>query len=194
LGMIGELEKSQIEFQQIKRCVLAECKRLNARIAVVGTKESASFLLDIISGTDISLAGIYEKPEYSRIPTFQGHPVQPLENLSKLKQEDVVIIASSAEATQLYDTFMTIQSLCRCKTIHLKTLMNVSCLINELKDPLNFQFDNFLFGPGLLPLGKESPYWHPVPPDVDFKDKTVLELGPCEGHDTVMIMDQKPKK
>ncbi len=192
--MIGDLKKSQIDWRQIKRCVLAECKKLDARIAVVGTKESASCLLDIIADTDIPLAGIYERVEFNGKPQFHGHPVHPLNELSQLKPEDVVVIASSAEATQLYDTFMRIRSLCPCRVIHLKTLLRTFSLIDELKDPLKFEFDHFLFGNGLLPLSGESSYWHPVPPDVDFRDKTVLELGPFEGHDTVMILDQKPKK
>ena len=72
--------------------------------------------------------------------------------------------------------------------------MNVFSIANELKEPLRFCFDDFLFGQGVLPINMESPYWHPVPPGVDFKGKTVLELGPFEGHDTVMLMDQKPGK
>lgn len=179
---------------QVHRCLYTECKKLNARIAVVGTKKSASFLLQSIGDTDISLIGVYEGAGFVENQIFQGHTVKPLKELSRLNANDVVVIASSAEATELYDTFMTIQSLCACKTIHLKTLMNVFSIIDELKEPLRFQFDEFIFGRGRLPLKNESPYWHPVPPDVDFKDKTVLELGPFEGHDTVMLMDQKPKK
>jgi hypothetical protein len=178
----------------LQRSVYAQCKKLNARIAVVGTKQSASSLLKAIGDTDISIIGVYEGAELTENKIFQGHPVRPLQELSYLNENDVVVIASSAEATQLYDTFMTIKSFCPCKTIHLKTLMNVFSIINELKEPLRFEFDDFLFGRGLLPLKKESPYWHPIPPGVDFKNKTVLELGPFEGHDTVMLMDQKPRK
>lgn len=178
----------------LQRCVYTQCKKLNARIAVVGTKQSASFLLKAIEDTDISLIGVYEGAGFTENKIFQGHPVWPLQELSRLKANDVVVIASSAEATKLYDTFMAIKSICPCKTIHLKTLMNVFSIIDELKEPLKFEFDDFLFGRGLLPLEKESPYWHPIPPGVDFKDKTVLELGPFEGHDTVMLMDQKPRK
>lgn len=178
----------------MQRCIYTQCKKLNAQIAVVGTKQSASLLLNALEGTDIPLIGVYEVAGFTENKIFQGHPVKPLKELSRLNENDVVVIASSAEATNLYDTFMAIKSICACKTIHLKTLMNVFLIINELKEPLKFQFDDFLFGRGLLPLGKESPYWHPVPPGVDFKDKTVLELGPFEGHDTVMLMDQKPRK
>jgi len=179
---------------QVKRSIYAQCKKLNARIAVVGTKQSASFLLKAIEDTDIPVIGVYEGAGFTENKIFQGHPVRPLKELSRLNSNDAVVIASSAEATDLYDTFMTIKSFCPCKTIHLKSLMNVFSIANELKEPLRFEFDDFLFGPGLLPLEKESPYWHPVPPDVDFKGKTVLELGPFEGHDTVMLMDQKPRK
>ncbi len=180
--------------EQLQRSLYAQCKKLNARIAVVGTKQSASILLEAIEGTDISICGVYEGVGFTENTIFQGHSVRPLKELSRLTANDIVVIASSAEATDLYDTFMIIKSFCPCKTIHLKSLMNVFSIANELKEPLRFCFDDFLFGQGVLPINMESPYWHPVPPDVDFKDKTVLELGPFEGHDTVMLMDQKPRK
>ncbi|MFQ5449705.1 MAG: class I SAM-dependent methyltransferase [Nitrospinaceae bacterium] len=178
----------------LRRCIYAQCKQLNGCIAVVGTKASASLFLMALENTDIPLIGVFEEDAYREKDTLEGHLIRPMTELSELKAEDVVVIASSAEASQLYDTFLKIQSLCPCRTIHLKTLLRTYSLIEELRDPLNFQFDDFLFGRGLSPLAGESPYWHPVPPGVDFQNKTVLELGPFEGHDTVMIMDQKPRK
>ena len=89
---------------------------------------------------------------------FQGHPVRPLQELSSLNENDLVVIASSAEATgYLHDDQVLLP------LFHLKTLMNVFSIIDELKEPLRFEFDDFLFGRGLLPLKKESPYWHPTP-------------------------------
>ncbi|MFQ5449706.1 MAG: class I SAM-dependent methyltransferase [Nitrospinaceae bacterium] len=179
---------------RLERLVYRQCKKYNARIAVVGTRSSASFLLKILGGTEIPVLGVYEVDAFRHQKFFEGHAVRSLNELSLLKPEDVVVIASSAEATELYDTFQKIRSLCPCRTIHLKTLLGTYSLIEELRDPLIFRFDDFLFGRGLSPLEEESPYWHPVPPGVDFQNKTVLELGPFEGNNTVMLMSLKPKK
>ena len=187
------INKHVYTHQLLKRHLYGRCKQLNARIAVVGTKSSADLFLEAIDDTDIPLIGVYEHPEYQKL-TFRNHPVQPIQELSRLLPEDVIIIASTAEATEIYDTFTRIASLCPCKTLHLKSLTNTFLMCADLKEPLQFQFDEFLFGRGLFTLPGENPYWHAIQPNVNLKDKVVLELGTCEGHDTVWIMSQKPKK
>ena len=188
------LSKHLYRHNMLKRHIYARCKELNARVAVVGTKQSADLLLETLGNTEISIAGVYEHDLLLGKPTLHGHPIRPIRELSQLKPEDVVIIASTAEATDLYETFVLIQSLCPCKVLHLKSLMSAFMLNEELKTPLKIQFDHFTFNRGLFTLPGENPYWHDIPPDVDFKNKVVLELGPFEGHDTVTIMSQKPKK
>lgn len=181
-------------YENFKRSIYTRCKQLNAPIAIVGTNRSAVFLLETIEHGDILIRGVFETEKFRNQTEFKGYPVRPLQELKELDSEDVVIIASSAEATDLYETFMAIQSCCRCKVIHLKTLLDVYLLMKELKEPLQFKFDQFLFGRGFANLDYEDPYWHPVPPDVDFSNKTVLELGPFEGNNSVMLMGFKPKK
>lgn len=180
--------------QLLKRHLYSRCKQLNARVAIVGTKRSADFLLETIGSSDIEVVGVYEHENIQTHPTLHGHSVRPIHELSKLKPEDVVLIASSNEATDLYDTFMLIQSLCPCKTLNLNALVDTFMIYEELRSPLKFQFDHYLFGRGLFPLPGENPNWHLPPPDIDFKDKVILELGPFEGHLSVMLMAQKPKK
>ncbi len=187
------IEEFISKHEDVKNMVYGRCKQLNARLAVVGTKSSASFLLDILQGTDISLAGIYEIDRYRESDVFKGLCVYPAQELSQLDPRDVVIIASMAQATDLYDTFKEIQSYCSCKILTFRCLLDTFFLREELKKPLKFEYDNFLFGESLTNSCK-PPYWYPFPPNLILEDKTVLELGPFEGQVTPMIMDQRPKK
>jgi len=181
------------KYEDVKVMVYARCKQLNARLAIVGTKSSASLLLDILQGTDVSLAGIYEVDRYSETAVFKGYSVRNAQELSQLEPEDVVIIASMAQATDLYDTIQEIQSNCACKILTLRCLLDTFFLREELKSPLKFEYDNFLFGKSLDSTCKDS-HWYPFPPTLDLENKTVLELGPFEGQVTLMIMSQRPKK
>ncbi|MBI4383446.1 MAG: class I SAM-dependent methyltransferase [Nitrospinae bacterium] len=178
----------------MKRVLYRRCKELNARIAIVGSKTSAGLLIGALENTDVPVVGVYERPPFREPSIIRGHPLRPIEELSRLDPDDAIVIASSAEATQLYDTIALVQSLCPCRTLHLKSLLDVFLLREELKIPLQFQFDEFLFGRGLFPEPGESPFWHPIPPKIDFRDKTVLELGPFEGNVSSLIMAQNPKK
>ena len=64
-----------------------------------------------------------------------------------------------------------------------------------LKEPLEFAYDEYLFGRGFFPQDGEYPYWHHVfPHTIDLSGKTVLELGPFEANNTVMLMAKNPKK
>ncbi len=175
----------------LKRHIYGKCKYLDARIAIFGAKQSAELLLEAIANTDIPIAGVYD---IVKKPCIQGHPVRDIQELAQLKPEDVVIIASSAEATELYDTYMFIKSVCSSKVFHLKSFFDAYMLFEELKSPLQIQFDHFTFNRGLFTLPGECPYWHDLPPGVSFKNKVILELGPFEGNDTVMLMSKKPKK
>lgn len=176
----------------LKRHLYGKCKHLGARIAIVGTKQSAELLLEAIANKDIPIAGVYERDNNNS--SLQGHPIQNIQAMSQLKPADVVIIASSAEATDLHDTFMLIKSICSSKIFHIKSFFDAYMLFEELKTPLQIQFDHYTFNRGLFPYPGEGFFWHDMPPGVELKNKVVLELGPFEGHDTVMIMAQKPKK
>jgi hypothetical protein len=176
------------------RSIYVRCKQMNAPLAVVGTSSSAELLMEIVQRGELPLAGLFDQEKFKKSDDVLGQPVQPIEQLAALPKNAVVIIASSAESTNLYDTFQRIRALCPCKTVHLKVLMDLFFLKEELKAPLEYQFDDFLFGRGFHPLRDEIPFWRPLPPDADFTGKTVLELGPCEGHDTVDIMSRNPKK
>jgi 2-polyprenyl-3-methyl-5-hydroxy-6-metoxy-1,4-benzoquinol methylase len=180
-------------YEDVKVMVYARCKQLNARLAIVGTKSSASFLLDILKDTDISLSGIYEIDRYRKNDTFKGHAVRHAQELSRLDPEDVILIASMAQATDLYDTFQEIQSYCSCKILTFRCLLDTFSLREELKNPLKFEYDNFLFGESPSTSCK-FPNWYPFPPDLTLENKTVLELGPFEGQVSLMIMNQRPKK
>ncbi len=124
------MDFNQITFQynQLRRIIYSQCKKLNARIAVLGTKSSADILLAFIDKTDICIAGVYEKETFSEKKTFKGYCVRPASELSQLNPDDVVILASSAEATDLYDTFNYVQSICSCKIIHLKSLVDYTLI------------------------------------------------------------------
>lgn len=180
--------------EMLKRHIYGKCKHLATKIAIVGTSQSAELVLDAIADKDIDIAGVYEHDIFYKKITLHGYPVRRVTELSKLKPEDVVIIASSAEATVLYESFMVIKSLCKARVFHLKSFFDAYMLYEELKAPLQIQFDHFTFNRGLFTLPGEGPFWHDVPPGVNFKNKVILELGPFEGHDTVMLMAQKPKK
>ncbi|MBI3601035.1 MAG: class I SAM-dependent methyltransferase [Nitrospinae bacterium] len=123
-----------------------------------------------------------------------GFKVKPIEMLKDLNPKDVVLICSEAVSTDLYESILQIQSICPNKVIHSKQLMDVFLLHEELKEPLNYEFGHFLFGSAFFPMDNEYPYWHPIPPNIDFKNKTILELGPFEGNNSIMIMEQEPKK
>lgn len=189
-----EIDKCAHRHEILIKCLYLKCKELNANIAILGTKYSAAILLEAIDRTDIPIAGIFEKEEFKKDTTFKGYPVQPIEELAGLRPDDVVIIASSAEATDLDDTFFLIQSLCSCKTLHFKSLLDLFYLREELKEPLKFDYDEFLFAQINPTETTKYPYWYPLPPGVDFKNKTILELGPFEGQVSLMIMKQSPKK
>ena len=190
-----KLNEHRRSHELLKRNLYARCKDLDARIAIVGTKSSALILLDAIEGGDIPVAGIFESEESKVNSIVNSRTVQSIEELAELNPSDVVIIASSADVTDLYETFTHIQSLCSSKVLPMKSLMDSYLLREGLKEPLEFAYDEYLFGRGLFPQDGENPYWHHVFPDtVDFSDKTVLELGPFEANNTVMLMAKNPKK
>ena len=146
-------------------------------------------------GGDIPIVGIFENGESKANSIVNGRTVYPIEELAELNPNDVVIIASSANATDLYETFTRIQSLCPSKVLPMKSLMDSYLLREVLKEPLGFAYDEYLFGRGLFPQDGEYPYWHHVfPYTIDLSGKTVLELGPFEANNTVMPMAKNPKK
>lgn len=191
---LKKFKDAENQYDLLKQSIYIRCKQLGARIAVVGSKSSAQLLLEAIDNKDIPIAGIFEADCFKEKSLLNGRPVQPIDELSVLDSGDVVVIASSREATDLHETFERIQSVCSCKTLHLKALSDIFLLMEELRAPLDYQFHEFLFGRGLLPQANEYPYWHPIPPGIDFTGKTVLELGPFEGNNSVMIMGLHPKK
>ncbi len=169
----------------------ASLKKLGGGIAVVGTKTAAQVLLKAISTGGISFRGVYER-EQDYVPgsKVEGLAVKPLKDLSKLKASDTVVIASSQEAEGLYETITQIEKISKAKVIHFKSLMDVYIINDELKDLMQFDFLEFLFWRGLF-LGEN---WQDPPPAVNFKNKTVLELGPYEGNQSVMLTRQGAKK
>lgn len=180
--------------ESLNRTLYERLRELNARIAVVGTKTSAAGVLEAIKHTEIPFLGVFEITEPGCPSEFHGFPVQPIEKLSKLTAADVVLIASSAQATELYDTFTQIQSLCPARVLNLRMLLDTFFLREELKPLLKFEYDDFLFLQNRFPEDGQLVNWYPLPPGVDFKDKTVLELGPFEGQVSAMIVNQAPKK
>lgn len=176
------------------RSLYTRCKGLNARIAVVGCRESALILLNVVQNTDIPFAGIYEQARFQTRNDLNGLPIRPIAELKKLKADDVVVVASSMPATELQDTYALIRSLCPCRVVDFKILTDLFQIGTGLQKPLDIQFGDFLFGRGLQPLPGEYPYWQPLPPKVDFTGKVVLELGPFEGNNSVMLMALNPKK
>ncbi|PIQ99786.1 MAG: hypothetical protein COV66_09245 [Nitrospinae bacterium CG11_big_fil_rev_8_21_14_0_20_45_15] len=168
----------------------AALKRLGGNIAMVGTKNAAHVLVKAINEGGILFKGVFERAQdYVPNSEFDGFIVQPLKNLSKLQSSDTVIIASSQEAEGLYETITQIEKISKAKVLHFKSLMDVYMIHDELKDLLRFDFSEFLFWKSLF-LGKN---WQ-EPPPISFKNKVVLELGPYEGNQSVMLMRQNPKK
>ncbi|QPJ65394.1 MAG: DUF1698 domain-containing protein [Candidatus Nitrohelix vancouverensis] len=185
---LGKLLQAQVGFPKY---INAKLKRLRGRIAIVGTRTAAEALLRAIDLGGINFLGIYEvDPDYKPGHELLGHKVKPLTNLARLKPTDTIVIASSQEAEVLYETIHQIENISRAKVIHFKSLMDVYMLHDELHDLLKFDFGEFLFWDGLF-LEKN---WHPLPPKVSFKNKIVLELGPYEGNQTVMLARQNPAK
>jgi len=76
-------------------------------------------------GGDIPIVGIFENGESKTNSIVNGRTVYPIEELAELNPNDVVIIASSADVTDLYETFNRIQSLCPSKVLPMKSLMGL---------------------------------------------------------------------
>lgn len=133
----------------------ATLKRLGGNVAVVGTKTAAQVLVKAINEGGVTCKGIFER-EQGYVPNskFEGFTVQPLKNLSKLKNSDTIIIASSQEAEGLYETITQIEKISKAKILHFKSLMDVYMIHDELKDLLRFDFSEFLFWKGLFFWGK----------------------------------------
>ena len=166
-------------------------KKLGGNIAVVGTKSAAQVLLKTINENNIPFCGVFEREQdYQADFEILGHSVQPLKKLPKLKPSDTVIVASSQEAEALYETILQVEKISKAQVIHFKSLMDVYMLHDELKDLMRFDFSEFLFWRGMF----HGENWQEPPPGVNFKNKTVLELGPYEGNQSIMLMRQKPKK
>ena len=82
--------------QEIERVLSARCKALNAPIALVGTRTSALRLLKVLQGSEIPLAGVFDNLPHS--PELEGQPVQPIEALSTIGSDSIVVVASFASS------------------------------------------------------------------------------------------------
>ncbi|MBI3601036.1 MAG: hypothetical protein HY097_10415 [Nitrospinae bacterium] len=51
-------------YEILRSCIYSRSKQLNAKLAIVGTKKSASIILNALKGTDIEIIGVYEKNEF----------------------------------------------------------------------------------------------------------------------------------
>jgi len=192
--VVDQYEDLKRSVDVLKRILFVRCKELESSIAIVGSKDSASLLLDALEGTDIPLVGIFDQARLQNRNTLAGHSIRPLEDLSSLGPEDIVLIASNASATALMETRQTIQTLCPAQILDLKNLADVYNVIMGLKKPLDFQYEEYLFDYWVRDrLGEDTP-WSFLPPGIDMKDKTILELGPFEAHNTIALMQQCPKQ
>ncbi len=174
-----------------KEYLTTRIRSFNRPIAVVGSLTSAERILEAVLEGEIPFRGIYEAPERLKQPiSLRGQPIQPWQELSKLDPDVLILIGSSRAVIDLQDTIETIRSLCSCRVLPLDSLLDVYDIHKELARLLQFEFDEYLFGRGFF---KEA-HWHPEPPGIDFEGKTILELGPFEGNNSVMLMAKKPKK
>lgn len=179
----------------LKQCVYVRCKQLSTRgIAIVGTGATASFLLSAIENKDIVFRGIFQSNRFHDLPSFKGHTVRPLRDLSECDKEDVVIIASTASMTELRETYLEIQSHCSCRILPIKFLMVFFEIITELKEPLNYKFEKFIFDRWYINNTHNLELYNLLLNGIDLKDKTVLELGPFEGNNSMALMEFGPRK
>lgn len=178
--------------QSMETVLKARCRAFGAPLAIVGTQAAASFLLKTLQTTEVPLIGIFEKSPHSA--DLQGMEVQPIEALSQVDPKTVVVVASSASSIDLEDTLTRIGSVFKGQVLCLEHLLDLPSLFQALKNPLDYKYGPHILDEWSKQMNDEPSHWPHMPDGFSVEGKTVLEFGPFEGHFSMMLMSQKPKR
>ncbi|MFQ5481491.1 MAG: class I SAM-dependent methyltransferase [Nitrospinaceae bacterium] len=178
--------------QTVQNLLAARCRALGTPVAVVGTNSSASLLLAALAQGGAPLAGVFDRDP--RPTRFQGCLVQPLEGLRELDPGTTAVIASPTASIQLEETLTRIRKIHAGPVLCLEQLLDLWTLFESLKTPLQYNYGDHILKTWGLILQAEPAAWNYLPPGLDIEGKTVLELGPFEGHFSMMLMQRRPQR
>ncbi len=188
-----ETTKAEEEVRQSMETVLkARCQALGVPVAIVGTQSAAVLLFNVLQNAQVPLAGIYEKSPHAA--ELQGLEVRPLETLSEVDPKTVVVVASSASSIELEDTLTRINSVFKGQVLCLEHLLDLPGLFQALKTSLDYKYGPHILDEWAKQMNEPPSHWPHVPDGFSVEGKTVLEFGPFEGHFSMMLMSQKPKR
>lgn len=192
LHKIQSTEELDETRKTLETVLAARCRAFGTPVAVVGTQSAAVFLLKILSEADIPLAGVFEKSPHPA--ELHGIEVQSLESLSEMDSQTVVLVASSASSIELEDTLTRIDSVFNGQVFCLEHLLDLPSLFQALKAPLDYKYGPHILDEWARQMHEVPSYWPHIPDGFNVEGKTVLEFGPFEGHFSMMLMSQKPKR
>ncbi len=189
---IPKSESLNLTNPEIQSVISNRCKSLKAPIAIVGSRNSSKHILKILKDAEIIVTGIYDDTPH---PTeLGGKKVQPIQALSTIDPQPVVLVASLDSSIELEETLQRIQNVFPGRVLCLEHLLDLPTLFHDLKIPLDYKYNELLLSGWRKHLIEKPSPWQYLPPDFNLKNKTVLEFGPFEGHFSMMLMEQEPKR
>ncbi len=185
-------DKSSEFRQSIIRILSARCRALNAPIAVVGTQSAASFLLELLESEQLPCAGVFDKSPHP--VRLENRSVASIEQLADLDPNTVVIVAASTTAIEQEETLRQVQHAFQGQVLCLDHLLGLPALFQALEAPLDYKYGAHILNELANQTSGVESYWPHMPDGFSVKGKTVLEFGPFEGHFSMMLMSQEPKR